>query len=133
MEKCEFCDYRVPRKRRADIIRHVRVSHPEQTALIAGHEARLAARRADFEKRAKIQCFLCAYAGVKVSNMRRHYENRHDYDASKADAKEAPEQPDGALCPECGAHFVNSHAQIRHLLKAHSRSTGEQCLYCPFR
>ena len=66
--------------------------------------------------------------------MRRHYENKHDYDGDRAESADAdPGYPDGALCPECGEHFANRHGQIRHLLKVHSRSTGEQCLYCPFR
>ena len=41
--------------------------------------------------------------------------------------------PDGALCTECGEIFINRHGLMRHLIKAHSKPGGEQCLYCPFR
>ena len=71
---------------------------------------------------------------LQISNMRRHYENKHDYEVDKCETKDIdPGYPDGALCPECGEHFINRHSLIRHLLKIHSKSTGEQCLYCSFR
>ena len=82
----------------------------------------MAERKKDQEKRAKIQCFLCSYAGTKVSNMPRHYEDKHDYDRDLAEKGDVDkDNPDGALCPVCGEHFVNKHVQIRHLLKEHSK------------
>ena len=66
--------------------------------------------------------------------MGRHYVDVHGYDASIADAPDADdEMPDGALCTECGEIFINRHGLMRHLIKAHSKPGGEQCLYCPFR
>lgn len=99
-------------------------------------------KRADHARRARVQCLLCPYAGTRASNMPRHYEEVHGYDRSAAVAggEEAgggdgavAADPDGALCPECGEHFASRHGQIRHLLRAHTRSTGEQCLYCRHR
>ena len=64
----------------------------------------------------------------------RHYVDVHGYDATIADAPDADdEMPDGALCTECGEIFINRHGLMRHLIKAHSKPGGEQCLYCPFR
>ena len=56
----------------------------------------------------------------------------HGYDINNAseDNHPDPDDPDGALCPECGQHFVNKLTLIRHLLKEHSCPKGEQCLYC---
>ena len=53
------------------------------------------------------------------------------YDKSLAESS-APDSayPDGCLCPACGECFHNNHAQMQHLLKVHSKSTGEQCVYC---
>ena len=66
--------------------------------------------------------------------MRRHYENKHDYDVLKCDAHDVdPGYPDGVLCPECGEHFQSQNILIQHILTHHSKTTGEQCLYCSFR
>ncbi len=83
--------------------------------------------------------------------MARHYAEVHGYDRERAEQETAaaaaaeddgaaaaaasvdPEEPDGALCPACGEHFANRHLQIRHLLRQHTRSGGEQCLYCRHR
>ena len=83
--------------------------------------------------RAKIQCLMCSFAGVKTSNMVRHYKDVHGYDASIADKSLDDEMPDGCLCTECGEIFINRHGLMRHLIKAHSKPGGEPCLYCPFR
>ena len=91
----------------------------------------------DYANRSKIQCFLCNYAGAKASHLKRHYTEVHGYnvhqDASNDIHKPDPDDPDGALCPECGEHFVNKVTLILHLLKEHSCPKGEQCLYCPNR
>ena len=51
---------------------------------------------------------MCSFAGVKTSNMARHYVDVHGYDASIAHAPDADdEMPDGALCTECGEIFIN--------------------------
>ncbi len=66
--------------------------------------------------------------------MARHYVEVHGYDKEVADRSEPdPEYPDGALCPVCGEHFVNRHQQMKHLLQTHTKTTGEQCLYCQHR
>eukprot|EP00095_Tigriopus_kingsejongensis_P002958 snap_masked-scaffold243_size241480-processed-gene-1.11 protein:Tk02958 transcript:snap_masked-scaffold243_size241480-processed-gene-1.11-mRNA-1 annotation:"unnamed protein product" len=135
MVKCPFCEHKVPKKRQNDLYRHhIKPCHPEQTVVIAEYEARIEKWRSDFDLRARVQCFLCPYSASKVSNLPRHYEEMHEYDKSLAEANEVhPDHPDGALCTECGEHFNNRHSQIRHLLKVHSKSTGEQCLYCTNR
>ncbi|QQP55692.1 Uncharacterized protein FKW44_000121, partial [Caligus rogercresseyi] len=90
--------------------------------------------KSDYAKRAKVQCYLCSYAGSKRSNMPRHYADVHAYDKDHtAPTQSNEDDPDGALCPECGEHFRNRHSLISHLLKIHTKSTGEQCLYCSFR
>ena len=77
-----------------------RVAHPELTAdIIKAHDENLARWKADLAVRAKIQCLMCSFAGVKTSNMARHYVDVHGYDASIAHAPDADdEMPDGALC-----------------------------------
>ena len=66
--------------------------------------------------------------------MRRHYENKHDYEAHKCETQDLdPGYPDGVLCPECGEHFHSQNILIQHILTHHSKTTGEQCLYCSFR
>jgi hypothetical protein len=42
-----------------------------------------------------LQCFLCSFSGVKISNMHRHYALMHGYDKSLADnhSKSDPEHP----------------------------------------
>ena len=91
----------------------------------------------DYANRSKIQCFLCNYAGTKASHLKRHYSEVHGYNvhhnASNDIHKPDPDDPDGALCPECGEHFINKVTLILHLLKEHSCPKGEQCLYCPNR
>ena len=89
----------------------------------------------DYDNRSKIQCFLCDYAGSKASHLKRHYTEVHGYDMTDTsnDNIPDPDDPDGALCPECGEHFVNKLTLIRHLLKEHSCPKGEPCLYCPNR
>ena len=63
------------------------------------HDEKLARWKADLAVRAKIQCLMCSFAGVKTSNMARHYVDVHGYDASIAHAPDADdEMPDGALC-----------------------------------
>ena len=69
MVGCAFCDYSVPRRRRADLVRrHMRSNHPEQLDIIKKFDERRELRKQDLKKRAKIQCLLCNYAGVKASN-----------------------------------------------------------------
>ena len=89
----------------------------------------------DYANRSKIQCFICDYAGSKASHLKRHYTEVHGYDLNKESVNDSPDpdDPDGALCPECGEHFINKHTLIRHLLKEHSCPKGEQCLYCSNR
>ena len=159
--KCPYCPYALPTKRKSDFYRHhFRVAHPELTAdIIKDHDAKLAKWKADLATRAKIQCLMCSFAGVKSSNMVRHYVDVHGYDATIADAPDADDDmPDGALCIECGEIFTNLHGLMRHFIKAHSKPGGgnfnfhefflekkiisisnskfifsEPCLYCPFR
>ena len=72
------------------------------------HDEKLARWKSDLAVRAKIQCLMCSFAGVKTSNMARHYVDVHGYDASIADAPDADdEMPDGALCTECGEIYIN--------------------------
>jgi hypothetical protein len=72
----------------------------------------------DHARRAKVQCFLCSFAGMRANNMTRHYIEVHDYDQTLINKSTPDEEfPDGTLCPECGEHFVNRHAQIHHLIK----------------
>ena len=134
--KCPYCSYVLPAKRKSDLYRHhFRVAHHELTInIIKAHDEKLRRWKADLASRAKIQCLMCSFAGVKTSNMARHYVDVHGYDASIADAPDADdEMPDGALCVECGQIFINRHGLMRHLIKTHSKPGGEQCLYCPFR
>lgn len=64
---CAFCDYTVPRRRRGDIVRkHIRSNHPEQIDIIKRFDERRELWKRDMNMRAKIQCLLCNYAGVKV-------------------------------------------------------------------
>lgn len=86
--KCPFCSYELPLKRKSDLYRHhFRVAHPILAAdLIKTHDEKLANWKADLAVRAKIQCLMCSFAGVKTSNMKRHYVDVHGYDASIADA-----------------------------------------------
>ena len=64
---CAFCDYTVPRRRRGDIVRkHIRSNHPEQIDIIRKFDERRELWKRDMNKRAKIQCLLCNYGGVKV-------------------------------------------------------------------
>ncbi|CAB4055037.1 KRAB [Lepeophtheirus salmonis] len=124
---CPFCDYRVPIRRKNDIYRyHIKRMHPEQKETWENYEKNL---------EAKVQCYLCSYSGSKRSNMPRHYTDVHGYDKDheKKNISQSKDDPDGALCPECGEHFRNRHSLITHLLKIHTKSTGEQCLYCSFR
>ncbi len=133
-EKCPFCELIVPSKRRSQIARHIRVIHPEARDVIARVNEAAARKRADLSKRARVQCLLCSYAATRISNLARHYLEVHGYDKAAAEGQEPdPENPDGALCTQCGEHFVNRHQQIKHMLQAHTRSTGEQCLYCRHR
>ena len=75
---CPFCDYTVTLGRRSEIYRnHIPVVHPEEKEAIEAKERKLKEKRADLAARAKIQCFLCSFAGVKISNMARHYSDRH--------------------------------------------------------
>ncbi len=133
--KCRFCDYSVLMKRQSDLNRyHLPRAHPERISEIAAEQQRLAEKRADHARRARVQCLLCTYAATKTSNLPRHYAEVHDYDKEKAEkADPEPDNPDGALCPECGEHFANRHQQIKHLIKSHTRCSGEQCLYCGHR
>ncbi|TRY75606.1 hypothetical protein TCAL_12570, partial [Tigriopus californicus] len=135
MVDCPFCDHQLPLQRRCDLYRyHIKQNHPEQKEEIARHENRLQKWKEDFKLRARVQCFLCQYSASKMSNLPRHYAEMHDYDKTLAEKNGTdPDHPDGALCPECGEHFNNRHSQIRHLLKVHSKSSGEQCLYCSNR
>ena len=49
-----------------------RVAHPELTAdIIKAHDEKVARWKADLAVRAKIQCLMCSFAGVKTSNMAR--------------------------------------------------------------
>ena len=63
----------LPLKRKSDLYRHhYRVAHPELTAdIIKAHDEKLARWKADLAVRAKIQCLMCSFAGVKTSNMAR--------------------------------------------------------------
>ena len=91
------------------------MAHPELTAdIIKDHDDRLAKWKADLATRAKIQCLMCSFAGVKSSNMVRHYVDVHGYDATIADAPDADDDmPDGALCIECGeVNFCHYHSVI---------------------
>lgn len=135
MVECPFCDHKLPLQRRCDLYRyHIKQNHPDQKEEIARYELRLQKWKEDFRLRARVQCFLCQYSASKMSNLPRHYAEMHDYDKNLAEKNDIdPDHPDGALCPECGEHFNNRHSQIRHLLKVHSKSSGEQCLYCSNR
>ncbi len=133
---CSYCDYSLPKAKKSDMIRyHLRVAHPDLAAdEIREHDERLAMWRADLALRAKIQCLMCSFAGVRGSNMTRHYVDVHGYDSTRAGNALADEDmPDGALCTECGEIFNNKHALVKHLLKLHCRPGGEQCVYCSFR
>ena len=72
--KCPYCPYILPLKRKSDLYRHhFRVAHPEITAdIIKEHDSKLAKWKADLAARAKIQCLMCSFAGVKSSNMARY-------------------------------------------------------------
>ncbi len=160
-EKCEFCDFTVPSKRKTALLkRHMRRAHPEHADYIArleqGYDClatslklykvlfltflllkylfRTKERRADLAKRAKVQCLLCPYAATRAGNMARHFVEVHSFDKDSGErADPDPDYPDGCLCPECGEHFVNRHQLMAHVLKVHAMSTGEQCLYCRHR
>ena len=73
--KCPYCPYNLPLKRKSDLYRHhFRVAHPELTVdIVKAHDEKLAKWKADLATRAKIQCLMCSFAGVKSSNMVRHY------------------------------------------------------------
>ena len=115
---------------------HIPALHPEKAKdFIKEQTIKRRLWKEDYANRSKIQCFICDYAGSKASHLKRHYTEVHGYDLSKESENDSPDpdDPDGALCPECGEHFVNKITLIRHLLKEHSCPKGEQCLYCPNR
>ena len=115
---------------------HIPAVHPEKALdYVQDQTKKRRLWKEDYDNRSKIQCFICDYAGSKASHLKRHYTDVHGYDINKAsnDNTPDPDDPDGALCPECGEHFVNKLTLIRHLLKEHSCPKGEQCVYCPNR
>lgn len=65
--------------------------------------------------------------------MPRHYAEVHGYDKHFEASPEAASTGEGGLCEVCGLLFSDRNEKIRHLLRAHSKSSGEQCLYCTNR
>ena len=135
MLKCPFCDYKVGQWRRYALYSsHIPSVHPGQALdVIQDRISRREAWKIDYAARSKVQCILCDYASSKGSHLKRHYRDVHDYDFTAIQNAPDPEDPDGALCPECGQHFTNKRVLVHHMLKCHSVPKGEQCSYCDFR
>ena len=89
---------------------HIPALHPEKAKdFIKEQTIKRRLWKEDYANRSKIQCFICDYAGSKASHLKRHYTEVHGYDLSKESENDSPDpdDPDGALCPECGEHFVS--------------------------